>query len=705
MDKQDILLRKKRMVLVPLVKGQADATDPRGLTLQAEVMRLGFLMEQPLLEQLSLLSDDRFEKLYTQVLRTLRNLVGDDVKYKPMYPNFPKQVMDASLAELYTNAILHYWTWGIWKPEYAGDPRLAGFEKVKFKVLRLGRESDVPTLLAEILGSNASVTDKDKEIVEFLMKSYPEAELVKAMPKDIPFKENLCTFVANCLEKKLSVLGMSSLKTATDILRVATHLSGGDVSLAANTKFKSFSRERRRLLVTRLNEIINDDDVFRHRSKWMRLAHSLHVGDYSKVAPKAFEVISRVRDGDFKYVSFDAKTERWIVEANVSALITHLSQRPGMFARRLDHLVRSFGKNARTANRIINAFLGVADRVDTRVLMQLFGHFKSRANDISQRLVFPKGSAAKATLVKTPLSALPEKRVDSLLDGIKTVLEARFAKLPALGKCFIDPRLGECPVPLSLRSASDGLEVVGRGTRFDLGEKNTLRLFIYWKGEDIDLSATAIKADFTPMYDIAYYNLKEGEGCHSGDITHAPNGAAEFIDLDIKKMLDKGVRYIAMQVHIFRGPDFADHEVCYAGWMTRDKPNKNEIYDPKTVEQKITLTAQGKTAVPVIFDLVERKAIWMDALVPDSSWRNIGSLVVTNRGKVNNAMSTRASVMDILKGSLDLSNKPTLHDLFTMHAKARGKLVKQIEKAETVFSVDQGVKPSSTTEILSKYLV
>lgn len=702
MNKQDLLIRKKRMVLVPKIHGTADATDPRAMTLQAEVMRLGFILSKDLVEALSLLNDDRFEQLYRQVVKTLRGLVGDDVKYKPMYPNFPQQVMEASDIELFFNAICHYWSLGTWMPEYEETERLSVYEKTTFKTLTLGSEEDVAAILAQILGANASVTDKDKEIVTFLMKSYTEQQLVAAMPASIPFKENLCTFVADCLDKNLSALGMAALKTATDVLRVATHLSGGDVSLAANTKFKSFKRSVRRVLVERLNEIVNDDDLFRHDGKWKRLAHALHAGEFTKSAPKAVAAISRLRDSDYKHASFDSKVEAAIQAKDSTKLVELLSQRPGMFARRLDHLLRLF--TIRPANKIANAFLEIADRVDTRVLMQLFGHFKTRHNIVTQRLVFPKGSVAKATLLKSELPALTEKRVDSLLEGIQTVLEARFAKLPTLGKVFIDPVLEDCPVPLSLRSASDGLEVVGRGTRFQLSDKDTLRLFIYWKGEDIDLSVSAFDKDFKPMFDIAYYNLKEGDGCHSGDITSAPQGAAEFIDLRMSKMLAAGVRYIAMQVHVFRGPDFADHEICYAGWMTREKPDRNAIYDPKTVEQKVTLTAKGKTAVPVIFDLQERKAIWMDAVVPDTSWRSMGG-VVHNRNGVNNAVNTRASVIDILRGAVELENKPTLYDLFVMHANARGsEYVDNIADADTVFSMKDGVKPSDTTEILSGYL-
>ena len=42
-----------------------------------------------------------------------------------MYPNFPQQVADASDAELFINAVIHYISMGSWTPEYEKAPRLS----------------------------------------------------------------------------------------------------------------------------------------------------------------------------------------------------------------------------------------------------------------------------------------------------------------------------------------------------------------------------------------------------------------------------------------------------------------------------------------------------------------------------------------------------------------------------------------------------
>lgn len=88
-------------------------------------------------------------------------------------------------------------------------------------------------------------------------------------------------------------------------------------------------------------------------------------------------------------------------------------------------------------------------------------------------------------------------------------------------------------------------------------EGNTVRCFIWWKDgqsrTDLDLSAVALNENHMHKCSIAYYNLRELGGYHSGDITSAPNGASEFIDIDIEKFLKLGIKYVLISVNSFTG--------------------------------------------------------------------------------------------------------------------------------------------------------
>ena len=64
-------------------------------------------------------------------------------------------------------------------------------------------------------------------------------------------------------------------------------------------------------------------------------------------------------------------------------------------------------------------------------------------------------------------------------------------------------------------------------------------MFVWWKNGrsrvDIDLSAAMYDRDYRYRDTLVYYNLRNFGAHHSGDITDAPKGAAEFIDIDLSR--------------------------------------------------------------------------------------------------------------------------------------------------------------------------
>jgi hypothetical protein len=246
-----------------------------------------------------------------------------------------------------------------------------------------------------------------------------------------------------------------------------------------------------------------------------------------------------------------------------------------------------------------------------------------------------------------------------------------------------------------MRSASRALKTVSRGSRIDLPEGNTIRFFIYWKDgnsrTDIDLSALALDSKSGFITTIAYYNLRDLGGYHSGDITSAPNGASEFIDIKISACLKRGIRYVLMSVNSFTNQPYCDLPYCLAGFMVRQFPNSGEIYEPLTVENKFDLTANSKVAIPLIIDLAERKVIWVDLSLK------------SNPSTVNNVHNNLSSVTIINKSMTSLV-KPDLYSLLELHVKARGEKTLEINEANTIFAPNKGITPSDIEIIVSDYL-
>lgn len=688
--KQEIAIKYCNGILVPTPSAPQD----RGysVSFMSNLMSQGFIPNEELAEALDGLSKDELEALHNQIMPIIKKMVGSKVKHKPMYPNFPKQVMEASDAQLYWNAMAHYWSFGHWLPNFTVENRPVGFEDIEFRELGRVTESDLDNVFTQILKSADSISETSKNVLKWFVTS--GRKLI--VPDSIPFKENLCVLAGLYLDNNMWDDAM--VRDTNDVLRIVTYINGGDVSLAENTKFKSLPRKTRKVLIKALERVAKEEDFVMHRNKWIKLFHNLHVGEYSQ---KLFAMAKKLRENE-KIETFNGKLEEALQCADAKTAVKLLATRPGVFARHLTQLV-AMDKT----NMVINSFAGVVDQVPTRNLAQLWGSLKTRVSDVDKRVVFPKGMVQRAYVLRNHLARLPETKVNTLIDMIKGSLVNRFSDLEELGNVYIDPGLYECPLPTQMRSASESLREVARGTRLPIGEKDTLRFFIYWKGQDIDLSATFHDEDFNLVSTVAYYDLRNGDyGYHSGDVTRAPNGASEFIDINIPKALasKKNIRYLAMDVRVFSGPTFAEHEICFAGWMTRNKPNSNEIFEPKTVQQKVDVRAASRNVVPVLFDLVERKAIWADITGSSQGFGDSRYRRMFHRGG-NNVENNKATIRDMVEAFVSLDNKITLGDLFELHAKARGTLVENKEEADFVYSTSEGdVTPFDITAINADYL-
>ena len=701
MNAVSIFLNKSRKINLPLPKRKTVSAEVASFNLNIE--SLGFCMSMDLMRSMSSLSTEELDSLTKKVLSTLKHMVGAHKKYTPMYPNFPQQVMDMSEAELYINAISHYLGDFISDnfkvpcrilPKYKKEKREAlPEEEVQLRVINLGNQFDFEAVFTNLIGSNGSLSETDKEIVCWFVNN---ANVKDLLPDSIPQKENLTYLFGKLLEKGTPHYLFKCLKTATDVLRVAVVMSGGDVSLAAKSKFRRFKRSERKFLLEALENTYNTvEDMLRWNEMWKRLARELHPSDYASRFPKMAKAFSIVCNNE-EFETTNSTVEKAISTNHIANAVKVLVSRPGDFARRLDHLIRVSNKTQ--LEIVLNGFEESVGKVSTPVLMQVYAHFKSRNEDTLYKSVFPKGNVAKLQVVEAVTYALDKKIINRVCKAIEDALVERFAKLPKLGKVYLDESLKEQFVPFAQRSASKTLRSFARGSKVAMPEDmKTLRFFIWWKDgdqrTDIDLSAAMYSDDWKEKGTLAYYNLKDFGGCHSGDITSAPKGAAEFIDIDIEKVLQADVRYVIMSVYSFTRQPYCDLPECFAGWMARSKAGSGEIFEARTVMDKVDLTSDTTVCIPMVFDLLERKMIWADLGLTNR---------LSNYGSYGN--SAKTSKEGLMLKAIATLKKPTLYDLFSMHIKARGKLVENKEKADKVFSLYEGITPFDTDLIMKEYL-
>jgi hypothetical protein len=125
---------------------------------------------------------------------------------------------------------------------------------------------------------------------------------------------------------------------------------------------------------------------------------------------------------------------------------------------------------------------------------------------------------------------------------------------------------------------------------------------VHWKERaqrtDYDLSVLFLDADFRSIAQVSWTNLEEAGAVHSGDITEAPAGASEFIDLDLGTV---AATYVVPQVNVYSGESFDRADEAFFGFMQREPEQQGRPFEPRTVRAKSDLSGSGRVSLPVLF--------------------------------------------------------------------------------------------------------
>lgn len=701
-----ILLRRKNKLIVGNVGYvMSDDTQRYLVTMTKNIETLGYTFSKQLFNKLKTLTKEELFEIYKELVSELKKNIGADVQYNPMYPNFPESVMEENEMQLYMNAIVHYWSYGTILPCEEKNERLPLFDETKVKVIDSGEWEDLYEIFDNLCRSKTSISQTDKEDLEWIMKN----SNVK-FPDEIPLKENVALIGKIYVESNpLATTDklQKYFKTATDILRLITAMSDGDISLATNTKYRSFKRKERRLLLELLDNCGNiQEDMLRYKNRWIRVGERLHPGEYKTGRyDNARLAFDKLRNNE-KIQTFNSKVDHNMKDKNFEKAILLLQKRPGELARRLDYLLRTVDKK----NNVINTFKDVANKVSTPVLLQIKEHFKNRQEELSTRVFFPKGCLARSYAIENKLPDIDKKYCDAIVKICENALVEIYKSKDFMGNVYLSEEYKNYIVPFSQRSASKSLRTIVRGSRVKLKESaKAMRAFIWWTNTgngnsgrvDIDLSATIFDENWNYINHVSYTRLRDKEMnvYHSGDITNGGDvngiGVSEFLDVDIESVADVGGRYIAYQVYSYSEQTFGNLPHAMFGWMGREDVKSGEIYEPKTVEQKMDLTSQSMVCIPVIFDCVEREFIWCDMNVSlDGCYYHRGGNNVES-----NLMGVAATCYSVVN-----MKKPNLYDLIDLHIRARGLRVENKEEADIVFDINDGITPFDAEVFMGEYI-
>ncbi|MGW6710240.1 MXAN_6230/SCO0854 family RING domain-containing protein, partial [Streptomyces sp. NPDC054956] len=579
--------------------------------------------------------------------------------------------------------------------------------------------------LASLLARATPLSPEDREDLRLLVGLAPAG--LDWLPGEIPVRETKALVLAALLAgpaTRDAVLPRLAgrLTTATDVLRLLAALSGQDAELPPPSGFRSPSRPLRRELLGVLDALPTAylvEDLLRHPTAWKRAAETLHPFERHARHPRAALAFAVLRDtnlsgalgaalretaaahpeavrvdGDrLRPVTWAGRVERALAEGDPGVAAAVAAERPGELVRRLDHLLRLHSGEVLVPELAKGLARGLPS-VGAGPLLSALGALRVRAGDRtgSRRVFFPKGQVAHARSVTEDRPPLPAPLARAATALLEAEVLRRFARAEEdpYELAVLDSGLAELPVPFGERSSARSLVAVPRGSGLALPAGEVLRLFLHWtepagRVTDLDLSVAFFDADwkFTGVCD--YTDLVHGKGraaVHSGDLTSAPapEGATEYVDLDLAKLARQGDAYAVALVFSFNNVPFEEMDDAFAGFMAlpADGP-RDSSYDPRTVRQRFDLSGTSRVCMPMVVDLAARRALWTDVHLPPTG----GFQSVASHG------DRLAAVASDVWEHFGSGSRTTLWDLAVWRAAARTREVAVLRRAPLPGHLDE----------------
>lgn len=685
---RNVIAFQKGLIVVPNA-----GIDNRNMAMvtQAELMRFGYMLDQYGLDKLGYADAADIADFHNEVIDYLKEMTGGQKNYEPIYKGFPTQVMAISEYNLWINQLIGYWHGGSFIPDEWTATKKTAFEHVKYRTICSGTEEQFANIFKSLVSSGTSLTPADVKVMVWFVKNYIGLEF----PDSIPFRENFCTVFSTVFSegRQLGTFKMPKF-TTTDVLRIAVHMSGGDISLPAmppkkvkvgsrwrsswvdnpdreKAKFKKFSRKERKFLLGLLESSnLDTRDMKLKDQRWIRLGEILHPGEYKALFPRSYKAFDLIRNE--KVVSWYGELSE-AFKHSFDVGLAKLSERPGEFMRRLDWLIRSNG--IERVQKVLDMLARIGAKSSNKVLFEVYDHFEKRRDPVHGRKIMIKGARKHTDLPSLP--AISAAKVDAVQSSIFNIVKSKFASLPDLGDCWIDEELKKIPLPTNMRSLNDALVPTIRGQRTPFGEgKHVIRPFIHWfdeRGEiDLDLHGYLFGPDKVESFGYNGRHSVNGLGCYSGDVICRRGACAEYVDINVETALIAGYKYFIMIVHNFRGGKLSDIKECVAGVQEREFAEANNLWLPDTITNSMKLSGGGNMVLVAAYDLETRESIYLD--LDFSTFSNY-----VTRGN-------SGAFFEALKPYISLP-KVSVYDLLLWHIEARGRLVSK-ETAETHFLFD-----------------
>ncbi len=591
------MLSELRLVAIPFGKTQVtDYLLQKAVTANENLQSLGYTL--PAADLIQLAASPALDIF----CRYFQMLIGE-VTARPMYPDFPRQVMEMDKAQFRFDQLLHYFsTYGIemltgqevskgWLPKSEETEKTVPDKKLlEAKVIHLVSQDEQYLHCAKmILEKRERVTDKEKRILQIAFLHIPAEDIVQLR---IPFKENLMMAFYGIFKNEENPHRLEQMHA------LCSH--SGDVLKCMNyalTREHYHFRTSQKRLLTKLLESYPIVDFKTN------LILSRKKGDRNKLLLDFISFGSFARSSEHKKAAEDLRAGRlhsW--ESQVKYLLNFdeenalgfIAQHPGTMLRMLAWLIRL----GYTTDSIEYHLLEKADKLNPQTLITILTEFGKDIEDHSrtdEEWLKLQQKQYEHKLVFQIVKDLLENYLlehTTLLDGKKVCLD--------LGIYDLEHSV----MQFNNRSEEGGYIRSGLAYRIP-DDVRRLRFFIYWndkKRVDCDLHASAVSK--SGEYVSIGWNggYCESGLVHSGDITHSD--AAEYIDIDMKKFHGK----VSLNVNLYDGyQSFGEIEECFCGMMALESIQRcTKLYNAQNCFFQHFLTGKARTLQYGFVDTVNR---------------------------------------------------------------------------------------------------
>lgn len=534
---------------------------------------------------------------------------------EPFYRGFPETVKDLTKEQLLFDQLYNYFI-NYWMGDFSQDrhsifekdfERVAfreNFEVKKFKVITEEKAYElIKESVDELLSSTRPLNEVQYEFVKKYVIMF-DYDTSKAKGKNTIIKLLTQT-------KKVYLAKAFSL---SDFIKVVDQLNFFNYG-NKNIKKLNLKNQDRKFLTSLLDYMLkncycNIEDCYERKKIWSGILHHIHYVPKNELGVR-FLAYMRGDDNESAYSAF----EKAMLDENIKEACDILLERKGssMLLRKLNYIV-SRCKTEEDVEYVVSKI----DSKNIILLIQLILQYESYS---SSRRVFTFTSHNKlVTHEETPYerkrrkSKLSSTQIRLLNKALKNLLKEKLKG--RLGKVYIDKNMKNIALPLSETASQGGYGVLPKGSRIKIEECKKIRVFTYWeKVHDIDLSAIGLNTrsmeeEFSWR---SMYHKQDKSILFSGDKVDGYNGGSEYFDIDLEKFkkLHPKTRTLVFSNNVYSAFSFNEC-LCTAGYMTRDKSDSGEVFEPKTVKTSFKITAESRYCHLFALDLVKHELVWLN---------------------------------------------------------------------------------------------